>query len=223
MGKQTVTVIGWGSVWVSPDVVRLDLRVGHDAADVAEALTGATRGITSVIEAVRAAGVVESDIRTLDASVNQRWDNNGTAVGFTAQQQLGVVVRRLDATGEILEAGAAAVGNALLVDQVRLDVDNRDDAEQGARDAAFANARSKAEQYAALAGAELSEVLGLAELGAAPVGVRGRKGFAADMAMAASAMPVQGGDLDVTASVTVTWDLRISKKKRKHGHRKHRG
>ena len=112
MGKRTVTVIGWGSVRVSPDVVRLDLRVGHDAADVAEALTGATRGITSVIEAVRAAGVAESDIRTLDASVSQRWDNNGTAVGFTAQQQLGVVVRRLDATGEILEAGAAAVGTS---------------------------------------------------------------------------------------------------------------
>ncbi|MEP7331600.1 MAG: SIMPL domain-containing protein [Terracoccus sp.] len=223
MGKRTVTVVGWGSVRVSPDVVRLDLRVGHDAADVAEALTGATRGITSVIEAVRAAGVADTDIRTLDASVNQRWDNNGTAVGFTAQQQLGVVVRRLDATGEILESGAAAVGNALLVDQVRLDVDNRDDAEQGARDAAFANARSKAEQYAALAGAELSEVLGLTELGAAPVGARGRKGFVAEMQMASSPMPVQGGDLDVTASVTVTWDLRISKKKRKHGHRKHRG
>ncbi len=223
MGKQTVTVIGSGSVRVSPDVVRLDLRVGHDAADVAEALTGATRGLTSVIEAVRAAGVAESDIRTLDVSVNQRWDNNGSAVGFTAQQQLGVVVRRLDATGEILEAGAAAIGNALLVDQVRLDVYARDHAEQRARDAAFANARSKAEQYAALAGAELSEVLGVAELGAAPVGARSRKGFGADLPMAASAMPVQGGDLDVTAAVTVTWALRMPKKKRKPGHRKHHG
>lgn len=223
MGKRTVTVIGSGSVRVTPDVVRLDLRVGHDAADVAEALTGATRSLTSVIEAVRAAGVAESDLRTLDVSVNQRWDNNGTAVGFTAQQQLGVVVRRLDATGEILEAGAAAVGNALLVDQVRLDVYARDDAEQRARTAAFANARSKAEQYAALAGAELSEVLGVSELGATPVGAQRQKGFAADMAMAASAMPVQGGDLDVTAAVTVTWTLWTSRKKRKSGHRKHRG
>ncbi|OFE18001.1 hypothetical protein BA895_12680 [Humibacillus sp. DSM 29435] len=223
MGKRTVTVIGSGSVRVSPDVVRLDLRVGHDAADVAEALTGATRSLTSVIEAVRAAGVAESDLRTLDVSVNQRWDNNGTAVGFTAQQQLGVVVRRLDATGEILEAGAAAVGNALLVDQVRLDVYARDDAEQRARAAAFANARSKAEQYAALAGAELSEVLGVSEFGATPVGAQRQKGFAADMAMAASAMPVQGGDLDVTAAVNVTWALWTSRKKRKSGHRKHRG
>ena len=218
MGKRTVTVIGSGSVRVAPDVVRLDLRVGHDAADVAEALTGATRGITSVIEAVRDAGVADSDIRTLDVSVNQRWDNSGAAVGFTAQQQLGVVVRRLDATGEILQAGAAAVGNALLVDQVRLDVYARDDAKQQARDAAFANARSKAEQYAALAGAELGEVLGVTEFGAAPVGAPRMMRQAATMPMAAAGMPVEGGDLDVTESVTVTWGLWISKQKRQQRH-----
>ena len=63
----------------------------------------------------------------------------------------------------------------------------------------------------------------MAEFGAAPVGAQRQKGFAADMAMAASAMPVQGGDLVVTASVTVTWELRISEKKRKPGHRQHRG
>ncbi|MDN5768785.1 MAG: SIMPL domain-containing protein [Humibacillus sp.] len=211
MGKRTVTVIGSGSVQVSPDVVRLYLRVGHDAPDVAAALSGATQGITSVIEAVRAAEVADSDIRTLDASVNQRWDNTGNPVGFTAQQQLSVVVRRLDATGEILEAGAAAVGNALLVDQVRLDVYARDDAERQARDAAFANAQSKAEQYAALAGCRLGVALGVAELGATPVGAQRQKGFAASMSMAASGMPVEGGDLDVSTSITVTWELRTAK------------
>ena len=201
MGKRTVTVIGSGSVRVSPDVVRLELRVGHDAGDVAEALSGATRGITAVIDAVRAAGVADSDIRTLDASVNQRWDNTGTAVGFTAQQQLSVVVRRLDATGEILEAGTAAVGNALLVDQVRLDVYARDDAQHRAREAAFGDAMTKAEQYAVLAGCRLGAVRGVAESGAAPIGGRARGGVALSMPMAASGMPVEGGDLDVSTSV----------------------
>lgn len=208
MAKRTITVIGSGTVRVSPDVVRLDLRVGHDAADVAEALSGATRGITSVAAAVRAAGVAERDIRTLDASVNQRWDNTGNGVGFTAAQQLSVLVRRLDATGEILAAGAAAVGNALLVDQVRLDVSDRADAERAARGAAFANARSRAEQYAGLAGCRLAEVLGVTEPGAAPVGDRRMMRQTASTPMAASGMPVEGGDLDVSSSVTVTWELR---------------
>ena len=48
MGKRTVTVNGAGRAAVSPDVVRLDLRVGHDADDVAAALAGAAEGITKV-------------------------------------------------------------------------------------------------------------------------------------------------------------------------------
>jgi len=206
MGKRTVTVNGSGRASVSPDVVRLDLRVGHDAGDVAAALAGAAEGITKVGAVVRDHGVADADIRTLDAGVNQRWDNTGTAVGFTAQQRLAVTVRRLEAVGEILEAAASAIGNALLVDQVRLDVSDRSDGLRRARDSAFADARAKAEQYAVLSGAQLGAVLGVAEAGAIPVQRREMKLMAASMD--AGGMPVEGGDLDLGASVTVTWELR---------------
>ena len=206
MGKRTVTVNGSGRASVSPDVVRLDLRVGHDAGDVAAALAGAAEGITKVGAVVRDHGVADADIRTLDAGVNQRWDNTGTAVGFQAQQRLAVTVRRLESVGEILEAAASAVGNALLVDQVRLDVSDRSDGLRRARDAAFADARDKAEQYAVLSGAQLGSVLGVAEAGAIPVQRREMKLMAASMD--AGGMPVEGGDLDLGASVTVTWELR---------------
>jgi len=204
--KRTVTVNGSGRASVSPDVVRLDLRVGHDADDVAAALAGATEGIRKVGAVVRDRGVADADIRTLDAGVNQRWDNTGTAVGFQAQQRLAVTVRRLESVGEILEAAASAVGNALLVDQVRLDVSDRSDGLRRARDAAFADARDKAEQYAVLSGAQLGAVLGVAEAGAIPVQRREMKLMAASMD--AGGMPVEGGDLDLGASVTVTWELR---------------
>lgn len=205
MGKRTVTVIGSGRASVSPDVVRLDLRVGHDAGDVAAALSGASEGITKVGAVVRDHDVADADIRTLDAGVNQRWDNTGTAIGFTAQQRLAVTVRRLESVGEILEAAASAVGNALLVDQVRLDVSDRSEGLRRARDAAFADARDKAEQYAALSGSQLGAVLGVAEAGAvAPVAY---KAMAASRDLAGG-MPVEGGDLDLGATVTVTWELR---------------
>jgi uncharacterized protein YggE len=206
MGKRTVTVTGTGRASASPDVVRLDVRVGHDASDVAAALGGAATGIAEVGRVAREHGVVDADIRTLDASVSQRWDNTGTPVGFTAQQRLGLTVRRLEAVGEVLEAAAAAVGNALLVDQVRLDVADRSEAMARARDAAFADARARAQQYATLAGAALGSVLGIAEGGAVPV-AGPRMKFAAMAADSAGAMPVEGGDLEIGASVTVTWQL----------------
>jgi len=205
MGKRTVTVSGSGRAAVSPDVVRLDLRVGHDANDVAAALAGAAEGITKVGAVVRANGVADADLRTLDAGVNQRWDNTGTAVGFTAQQRLAVTVRRIESVGAILEAAAASVGNALLVDQVRLDVSDRSEGLRRARDAAFADAHDKAQQYAVLAGAELGPVLGVVEAGAVPV--EGRRMMAMAASMDAGGMPVEGGDLDLTAGVTVTWQL----------------
>ena len=206
MGKRTVTVTGNGRAAVSPDVVRLDLRVGHDADDVAAALAGAAEGITRVGAVVRDHGVADADIRTLDAGVNQRWDTTGTAVGFTAQQRLAVTVRRLESVGEILEAAASAVGNALLVDQVRLDVSDRSEGLRRARDAAFADAEDKARQYAVLSGAELGAVLGVAEAGAVPAQRSAMKLMAASMD--AGGMPVEGGDLELTATVTVTWELR---------------
>ena len=206
MAKRTVTVNGSGRAQVSPDVVRLDLRVGHDADDVAAALAGATEGITKVGAVVRDHGVADADIRTLDAGVNQRWDNTGVPVGFTAQQRLAVTVRRLQAVGEILTAAAGAVGNALLVDSVRLDVSDRSGGLRRARDSAFADARDKAQQYAALSGAELGAVLGVAEAGAVPLEGRGMK-LMAMAADSAGGMPVEGGDLDLGASVTVTWEL----------------
>ena len=206
MGKRTVTVTGSGRASVSPDVVRLDLRVGHDASDVAASLAGAATGIAEVGRVAREHGIADADIRTLDASVSQRWDNTGTPVGFTAQQRLGLVVRRLEAVGEVLEAAAGSVGNALLVDQVRLDVADRSEATARARDAAFADARAKAGQYAGLAGVGLGRVLGIAEAGVHPV-VAPRMKLAAMAADSAGAMPVEGGDLEVGASVTVTWEL----------------
>jgi len=206
MAKRTVTVSGTGRVAVTPDVVRLDLRVGHDAPDVAAALAGASQGVAAVGRVIRAKGIADNDIRTLDVNVGQRYDNTGTAVGFTAQQRIGVTVHRLEAVGEVLEAAAAEVGNGLLVDQVRLDVDDRSEGLARAREAAFAEARSKAEQYAALSGAEIGRVLGVAESGVTPLH-SGRRMMALAAMESTGGMPMEGGDLELSASVTVTWEL----------------
>lgn len=205
MSKRTITVSGLGHAAVTPDVVRLDLRIGHDAPDVAAALAGAAAGLARVGQVVRDQGVVDSDIRTLDANVSQRYDNTGAPIGFTAQQRLGVTVRRIDTVGQILEAAAAGVGNALLVDQVRLDVADRSEGLARARELAFRDAKAKAEQYAALSGSRLGNVLGVAESGITPLlAPRGPAYAARELA---AGMPIEGGDLDLSATVTVAWEL----------------
>lgn len=202
MGKRTISVVGTGTAAVTPDVVRLDLRIGHEAADVAAALAGASEGLTAAGRIVREQGVADADIRTLGADIQQRFDREGQPSGFTAQQRMRVTVRDVPSVGAILEATAAELGNALLVDQVALDVADRSEGLGRARDAAFADARAKAEQYAALASASLGAVLEVAESGAAPVGRPARA-----MREMAMAMPVETGDQELAASVLVRWLL----------------
>lgn len=205
MGKRSVTVTGSGNASVAPDVVRLDLRVGHEAPDVSGALSGAAAQVAIVGTVLREHAISERDIRTVDTNVHQRFDNTGKPIGFTAEQRLGVTVRDLDVVGAVLESAASGVGNALLVDGVRLDVADRSDGLRRARDAAFADALGKAAQYAALSGCELGPVLDVVESGAMPVPM---PAMAMAMRDSAAGMPVEGGDLELHASVTVRWELR---------------
>lgn len=204
MGRRSVTVSGSGTAAVAPDIVRLDLRVGHDAPDVPAALSGAAAQVRTVGTVLREHGIAEADIRTVDTNVHQRFDNTGSPIGFTAEQRLGVTVRDLDLLGAVLEAAASGVGNALLVDGIRLDVADRSDGLRRARDAAFADAQGKAEQYAALSGRELGTVRDVVESGAVPVAMP----HTALAARSASAgMPTEGGDLELHEGVTIRWEL----------------
>lgn len=208
MSRRTVTVSGTGGASAAPDVVQVSLQVGHDSSDVATALDGAAESAAAVISSLREAGVAPGDIRTETISVNQRWDHQGNGPdGFSASQRLSVTVREVDAAGTVLTAAAAAGGNALLVDSLTLEVSDPEPALREARDGAFADARSRAEQYAGLARVRLGEVVDISEGGsvAGPVPISARRAKAeAAMSMP---MPVEGSSQGFTASVTVTWRL----------------
>jgi uncharacterized protein YggE len=94
-----------------------------------------------------------------------------------------------------------------VVHDLALGVTDAADAEASARAAAFADARRRAEQYAALAGASLGGLVELSEV--PPAGREEPRGvFAAARAAAgAGGPPVEGGLLEVTAQVFASWSL----------------
>jgi len=186
--------------------VRLQLSLRTDASDVAAALRGTGALVTAIGEAAREQGVPAADLASTGAGVHPRHDRDGQrVVGYQAFHQLTVVVRDPSRVGDLVEQVAARAGNALSVDAISLDLADTRSLEVAARDAAFADARTKAEQYAALAGARLGDVLTVSEVGAAPSypGTAGRA-----MAMRAeSAMPVEAGEHTLSARVAVSFAL----------------
>jgi uncharacterized protein YggE len=196
-------VTGSGSASAPPDVARIRAGVRCDADDVSGALDDVAARSAALSAAARDHGVGAADLRTTGTGVHPRHDREGaTVVGYTAYQSLSVTVRDPALVGSLVAAFAGAAGNALTIEHIGLELSDPQPLLARAREAAFADARRKAEQYAALAGRELGKVVQLSDVvagGAQPRFELMAAGKAADLG-------VELGENSVTATVAVRWE-----------------
>jgi len=197
-----IEVSGTGRASAVPDVVRLRVGVRCEAGDVSSVLSDATSRTAALAQAARDHGVEPADLATTDTGVQQRRDREGVeVVGYTAYQNLSVTVRDPSRAGSLVSAFAGAVGDALTVDHLGLELADPHPLLASARDAAFADARAKAEQYAALAGRELGKVRAVTD-----VVDSGPQPRMAMMAARTTDSFVELGENTVTTTVVVRWD-----------------
>lgn len=205
--RHRIDVVGTGQASATPDVVRLQLGVRADGDDVAGALRLAGGHVAGIGAAAREHGIAAADISSTGAGVHPRYDRQGQPTrGYQAFHQLSVLVRVVDDLSSVVDAFSAAVGNALTIDAISLDLADRGPLQVHARDAAFADARAKAEQYAALAGGQLGPVLAVAEGGSPRPGFA-RAAMASDSIAMSASMPVESGEHTVSVSIAVTFAL----------------
>ena len=197
---RSITVTGHGSATAVPDTAVVRVAAVHRAPAMAEALSGAESARAAVVAAAAATagGLVVS---STDLSVWPAHDNEGRRAGFEARHALTITGGDLDAAGLLVGRLAEEVGDRLQVESVSLSVGDPTAALGEAREAAFSDARSRAEHLADLADASLGEVQDLAE-GAGPPVARGPEvaAFKADAGFAP-------GQTQLTSTVTVTWAL----------------
>lgn len=203
-----IEVIGSGAAAGVPDVVVLDTRFTHDGRDVAAALEGCAQVVARAVAAATEHGITEKNRQSTGIGVNQRWDNQGQKiVGYTAYQTLRLVVRDRSTVGDLIARLAAAAGNSFGLDSVTLSVSDTSALQTQARDAAFADARGKAQEYAVLSGRELGPVTRVVESVDGPAPMPKMYGRRDAVAMEAGSMPVEAGESTVTAAVTVRFGL----------------
>lgn len=203
-----MAVTGEGSVDVAPDMATVRLGVLAEAVEAGDAIGEMNRAMTDVLDRIAASGIEGRDVQTADLSVQPRWDHrpNGEApriAGFQARTTVTVRVRDLDRLGEVLDAVARDGAN--LFEGVSFGLQDPEPVRDAARRAAVADARRKAALYAEAAGVGLGPLLRLSEAGGAPPEPMPLARM--EMAMAADAMPVAGGELTVTAWVTLVYGL----------------
>jgi uncharacterized protein YggE len=203
--KRTITVSASGEVTVVPDMARITSGVTTEAATAKEALAENSEAMAKVIAGLKEAGIKAEDIQTSSFHVEPRYTHpkEGEASvidGYRVANQVEVTARDLDRLGEVLDKlvtlGANAVGGLSFM------ASEAETLRDEARKQAVANALRRAKLFAEAAGAEVGEVLRISEGGGEP------GPFPVARMLKAEAVPIERGTETLSASVTVTWELK---------------
>jgi len=204
---RTVHAGGEGRISAAPDVARVTVGVEAQSQTLARANADATARMGKVMATLEKAGVPAKDVRTIRYAVEVQRSfeksNPGAVIGYRVVNQVLVTVRDLPRIGALLDQVVAAGAND--VGALSLEKDDTSPERARALERAMADARARASVLAKAAGGSLGDVLQVSEGGRGPivpVGVMSMR------AAAASDVPVSAGELEIVATVDVTFALR---------------
>lgn len=216
-GSTLLNIAAEGKSARTPDLAVFTAGVTTQGKTAGEALTENAQRMTSVIAALRKAGIAERDIQTSNLSVNPVYgqpkrlpdgsyeQQDPVIIGYQASNQVSVRQRKLDQYGKVIDTLVAAGANQ--VNGPAFQIDSPDGALDEARIEAMKKARARADLYAKAAGLRVVRILSISEnAGWAPP--QPPVLFArAEMASAPKSSPVAAGELEMTVTVNVSYEL----------------
>ena len=207
---RTIVVTGIGDVKAKPDMAVINSGVLTEAPTARDALAKNNSAMSSVIDALKKAGIAEQDIQTSNFSVSPQYppyQPNQTQAprisGYQVSNQVSVRVKNLAKLGAILD-GLVQVG-ANQINGISFDIDQPKQLQNDARKLAVADARAKAELYAAAAHVSLGRVLQISEANIA-VGPQ-PMAYAMDKVSAQREVPIAAGQQTLTANVSIVYEI----------------
>lgn len=207
----TVTVSGQATVTSPPDEAVVVLTVENDAATAPAAMDATSLQSQKMLDRLKSDGIPESAIQTSSITLYpvRTYDpttGKETLTGYRAQNSIKVTLKDAPTVAKVLAAGVETGATQVSGPEWRLR-----DGSQAVNEAlkqAAVNARAKAESLAAAEGVGVGEVLTMTEgTVQMPVPPMYAMGGATDSAKVMEP-PVSSGNLDVTATVTVTYALK---------------
>lgn len=216
-GNTLLSIAAEGKSARTPDLAVFTAGVTTQGKTAGEALSENAQRMTSVIAALRKTGIAERDIQTSNLSVNPVYgqpkrlpdgsyeQQDPVIIGYQASNQVSVRQRKLDQYGKVIDTLVAAGANQ--VNGPAFQIDSPDGALDEARIEAMKKARVRADLYAKAAGLRVVRILSISEnAGWAPP--QPPVLFArAEMASALKASPVAAGELEMTVTVNVSYEL----------------
>ena len=202
-----IVVAGLGKVTGTPDVLRATLGVRVRRDTVSSALDQANALQNKLRAALKHDGVAPDDLQTSDVNISPSYTNKGVRNGYSVSETVTVKLRDLKKAGRAITDAVTAGGNAATLQGVSFSLEDNAALLDKARDAAYADAKQKAQRYAGLSGRGLGKVLLVTESTSAPQPVAYASADGLADARLASSVPIDPGTSQVRVSVTVRWAL----------------
>ncbi len=206
---RTITISGHGEVLVVPDMASVMMGVMSTGKTAGEALAANTATMTELMALLKSANIDPRDIATSNFSVNPRYEYDQTGgtppkvVGYDVSNMVTVVVRKLDMLGDILDKAVSAGSNQ--INGINFMVAKPEAMIDEARKLSVADARRKAEIYAAAGGFALGDIVSVNEGGYQPPVPVYAKAMRADDG---AAVPVAQGEQSLTSDVSIVWAIK---------------
>jgi uncharacterized protein YggE len=205
---ETISVSGVGRATVTPDRAVFSVGVTTTAATVAAAVQENNARVAAILAALRKLGAGDRELRTSQLSIYPQQDvqsNRTRIVGYQVTNTITVTRSNPAEVGPFLQAAVDAGANT--VSGVSFIVSDPARGREPALQAAFADARAKAEVLARAAGRTVGRAVSITEGGAVSPPPIPMQRMAVAMEARAD-MPVEAGAEELTFTVSVIFELR---------------
>ena len=200
---RTITVTGTGVVTLPADQLSVRFLVRTSEWNVNYARDKNAETTTKVIEKIKEAGVLDSDITTVDYRISQ--DNSNPYPGkYTIVNYVQVLIRDINNDGNIIDHAVANGANGLT--SFSYSATENPNALREARTLAVQNAQDAASLIAGASGCKVADVLDISE-GYNPSSYSRSNGAVKLMGANSYTTPIEAGNVEISSTVTITFSL----------------
>ncbi len=203
-----VEVSGEGSISAAPDFAEVTLGVTSTGKKAGDAVAANSQAANALSALIKSEGVAPADIQTSTVSVSpmfsQPLPNQQTAptvTGYSVSNNVSVRVRDIPRLGALLDKAVTAGANSIY--GIGFGHNDLSTLLDKARPLAVADARRKAEIYAAAGGGRIGRLMVLTEEG----GRQPPMAFSRAYAAAPPPTPIEAGEDKLTVTVNARFEL----------------
>ncbi len=204
---KNITVSAQGTLKVMPDVAYVTVGVTTQDADMQKAQDNNAQAMNAMFEALKSAGLTDDDMRTTQYNAYPIYDYSSDTkkiVSYEVTNQVELTIKDIDRVGNIIDI---AVNNgANMTNSISFGLLDEQSNYNEALKLAVDAAKAKADTLAQAGGVKIVGTLQIMENSSGGQIFREYAEMAAED-MISGATPISSSDLDIQASVTVTYEI----------------